>query len=644
MGQIFEIVSDPQARDRVENIGDNTIIVDRIWRPQTEFFFRLRYFFDPEYWMIPGVVYRGNVRGSGMFPRPKLSEAWWFREDRCSVPSGAIVEDSEHVVGVFVEPAKEEWELSSVSVRSGSILIRIPWMEAPLRYVGKGRMVRGVVKFFRKPHPYSRRIYVVSGNYRDLGYDRGYYMVLERAFRILGRDVEIDEYVLRKMVELKANYAIRVHYFRLGRISSFLQFVVPNAFLCGGSMSSAFTGKALEAALAIYRIGLITKNRHLVDLAKSVANFHCMGMRGCVLLTDYHPASGWWGYFFGRRRMANARMLGEATYYLLRLYEVSKRAGDKNDVWLLVPLTVGEFMIRNQYSDGAFPVWVGSDGRTIRHSGTNGSYIIWLLCELYRLTRCSRYLRAAKRAAEYHIRCFVEEDMYWGDTLDADTIDREGAHGILRALIMLYEVTKDARYLRAAQRAAYFVMSWMLMWDIPFDQSASSFSRGLKTYGLTIVSAENQHLDFYGMTMAVDLLKLARYTENPLWRKVAYAMISASMRLISGIDRRLRTSGMFLGYQPEQICHTEWAYSGILSTITHVVLRGLADVLRASRRKGLIANNVFWVTASTLNAALDIAEILGIRMDGLRVDMPNGATFRIFRLLRNTIALINVLA
>ncbi len=640
---LYEIIPSENSRDRIVYATENLKIVERSWSANRVFHFRVRFNIKPKYWMIPGVVYNGNMLGSGRFPRPRFSSNWFFREDRCTLPSGVIIEDNKFVLSVFTEPAKTTDELSSVSIQNNIIVIRIPWMETPLRYTSKGKFTRGETTYFDEPTTYTRRFYIINAPYRELGYENGYSYVLRRAWEIFGRREAINREIVQRYIELKTRFALDVHYYEDGKVAGFLQFVMPNTPLCGSSISAGFTGKSMEMALALYRIYLLNGDERIKNIAFNVANFHCVGLlKSGLIYTDYSLArKKWYGYFPKKCRNINTRQVGETIYSLLRLYQIAKNKGEQKEKWLIISKKIGDFLVAKQCEDGSFYSWWTPTGVGLTRGGTNGAYAIWLLAELYRITQDQKYLKTTEKAIVYYIKQIIDNNRYWGDTLDADCIDKEAGHALLRACVLMYEITRNESYLDAAKRAAYYILSWMFFWDVPFDEKTILGKIKFRTFGWTAVSVENLHLDPYGLIMAPDFIKIFKYTGDRFWLDIAISMARPVLGFISKKPGQLGANKIFVGFQPEQIYHTDWTYNSLLNIVLNIFQCGCIDIKRLMRGKGFFANNVFWVVAGCLNAALDLAELMGIKLGKIVIRRSGGIRYRIFKAIRDFIARIN---
>ena len=170
-------------------------------------------------------------------------------------------------------------------------------------------------------------------------------------------------------------------------------------------------------------------------------------------------------------------------------------------------------------------------------------------------------------------------------------MDKESGCALLRAFLDIYERSHDEFYLKYARLAAGFVLSWMFTYNVAFDHKSMAGKREFRTQGMTAVSVAHHHLDFYGLFIAYDFLRLWEATKDELWRACAQKMIDACGQLISSGKDLLGKSRDFTGWQPEQVNQTNWDYK-----------------LRYLGTKGRFHTCVAWVVVLTLGAMLDIRE------------------------------------
>ncbi|MCX8490119.1 MAG: hypothetical protein ORN54_03540 [Cyclobacteriaceae bacterium] len=202
------------------------------------------------------------------------------------------------------------------------------------------------------------------------------------------------------------------------------------------------------------------------------------------------------------------------------------------------------------------------------------------------LFKNQQYKQAALKAVEYYGNRHVNMDEpYWGGTLDATCEDKEGAWGAFQGFLTAYELTKDAKYLKWAQHAGDVTLSYTVVWDIQLP-SGRLADHQFKTRGWTGVSAQNQHLDVYGVLIAPSVYKLGDYTKQESLKKLAKVMFRSCGQLIDPY-----------GSQGEQIQETNFAQQGDMNNV-YKLRGGYSE-----------SWTVFWITAHFLHAAAQFKEM-----------------------------------
>jgi hypothetical protein len=200
------------------------------------------------------------------------------------------------------------------------------------------------------------------------------------------------------------------------------------------------------------------------------------------------------------------------------------------------------------------------------------------------------YQKAALKMADYYGKRHKDmTEPYWGGTLDATCEDKEGAWGAFQGFLAAYEYTKNPKYLKLAKHAGDVTMSYTMVWDIQLPAGRLA-DHNFKTRGWTGVSAQNQHLDVYGVLIAPSVYKLGIYTENESLKKLAKVMYRSCGQLIDPF-----------GSQGEQIQQTNFAQHGDMSNVFK---------LRGGYSEGW---TVYWITAHFLHAAAQFEE-MGVKL------------------------------
>jgi len=228
-----------------------------------------------------------------------------------------------------------------------------------------------------------------------------------------------------------------------------------------------------------------------------------------------------------------------------------------------------------------------------RPVSTNEGFFVSPLCKGYGLFGNEDFKRAAIKAAGHYARRHLDmTEPYWGGTLDAQCEDKEGAWAAFQAFLAVYELTKEPRYLEWAEHAMDVSLTYTVLWDIDMPPGRLR-DHGFKTRGWTIVSAQNQHLDVFGVLYTPEIWRMGEYLRRDDLKRLAAVMYRSCGQIIDPY-----------GSQGEQMQHTNFIQSG--------------DMSDTSRVRGGYAEHwtVFWITAHFLNAAAQFEE-MGIDLDRL---------------------------
>jgi hypothetical protein len=231
-------------------------------------------------------------------------------------------------------------------------------------------------------------------------------------------------------------------------------------------------------------------------------------------------------------------------------------------------------------------------GKDWRPKSTNEAFLVSPLCKAYKMFGSETYRDAALKAAEHYAQRHLDmTEPYWGGTLDASCEDKEGAWAGFQAFLAVYEMTEDSKYLQWAEHAMDVTLSYTVIWDI--DMPAGRLrDHDLKTRGWTDVSAQNQHLDVYGVVYTPEIYRMGQYLQREDLKKLAIVMYRSCGQLIDPN-----------GSQGEQLNHTNFAQMRPPVKDVHT--------MRGTYNEGW---TVFWITAHFLNAAAQFEE-MGVYSD-----------------------------
>jgi hypothetical protein len=222
---------------------------------------------------------------------------------------------------------------------------------------------------------------------------------------------------------------------------------------------------------------------------------------------------------------------------------------------------------------------------------TAEAFFVSPLCRAAALFGEPQFLQAALKAGETYAKRHLDmREPYWGGTLDARCEDKEGAWAAFQAFLALHESTGSPTHLEWASHAMDVVLSYTVLWDIDLPPGRLR-DHGLKTRGWTIVSAQNQHLDVYGVLYTPEIWRMGTLLQRPELHQLAAVMFRSCGQL----------SDPF-GSTGEQIQQTQFAQRGDLTDLT--------------RMRGGYSEDwtVFWISAHFLTAAAEFLH-MGVDLD-----------------------------
>ncbi|GAA4428681.1 hypothetical protein GCM10023169_30090 [Georgenia halophila] len=226
------------------------------------------------------------------------------------------------------------------------------------------------------------------------------------------------------------------------------------------------------------------------------------------------------------------RTMCESVYPLLLSYELDMQRGRENDTWLEAGRRFGDFLLRAQAEDGSWYRAYAPDGTglTSPEAWFGASYVeqksgtifpVPVLTALHRITGEGRYLRAAERAADFILQTFVEPTVYIGglnDTTHVKSVktDSVGVMFLMRSLRAAYDVTGHQRFLDGAVKAAKILASWVYLWDVPLPEGTLLAQAGFRSTGWAAcdVIPSGGYLDNEFLEFTGDLVAIAAHARH----------------------------------------------------------------------------------------------------------------------------------
>lgn len=549
---------------------------------------------------VPSVLYKDNRMGRGAFPRRTMEEPQWsFIESRTPLPGITVLYTKEQTFAICCDPSRSPRLSISTSTNimanTAEVTLWDPGVEWPKRYSGKNALVATTEGEYPryKIERTGDRLRLINtihisfqspaGNSPFSCYRHFIEMLQapQKPVNLVSWSIYHDLKLLHLLSLIKPGEDQKTAYIAMGRNNGAVQEFYEYT-------AGSFLVKSLEAAVILANEGgkplgaeqcalleavgekLGKAGATMEEIAIMIGNFFLQGERAPGIHQDcYDCCRRIWGGYFGiseqedYRYWINARCNGEVMSNYIALYEVLREKGIEIPEFIELPKRVARFYIKYQLTgrqNGSFGRWWTHEGRAVNSLGTNGAYIVSMLCAIEPYMKIEDGIgQAITRAGAYYGQ-LVEMGEYFGDTLDADCCDKEAGVTLMSMFLDLYERDGDPQFLTYAKHAAEFVATWIWQYDQEFPSSSPLAARRFSTTGMTSVSVAHHHLDFYGMLIACGYLRLWEYTGETFFKDQGVMMLDACRQLVATPRDLLGRSPEEVGWQPEQINHTDWDY------------------------------------------------------------------------------------
>jgi len=570
---------------------------------------------------IPAVWYQDNLKGKGCFPSPEHSNNWSFLETRMAIPCCTQLSNGQRLFTCATEPAQEKRFVASVATERHGLIISIPGSEWPCSYRGKQSLVETSQEMLptldvgEEGLVYERTFYLANQKTSDT---QGGYCAFVASLPQPSNTKKVPslawqdwfEYKLTRLFNLVKKAENGLAYLAMGEGNGEVQDVY--AFTSASFLVKSLQGAYELANLSTYRpklaclkqarerlgtlFGLPNDALLLAQVAKRIADFFLQAeISEGVFQDNYDLNNHIWGGYLGIgehpefRSMVNSRCNGEAMKHYVLLARTLHHLGFEEGAYLSLARRVARFYCEAQLSSGSFGRWWTEKGKPGDIQGTNGAYIGSFFCTLIPYLNDEDPLKNDLLSAVHQAYSFYSElayeGLFYGDTLDADSCDKEAGVALLSFFLDLYTLEKDKRQLESAYLSARFIVQWVWQRDSYLPPESPLAQQRFCTRGMTSVSVAHHHLDFYGMAIAYEFLRYASYSGDSFFRDQAHLMIQACRQLVATEENLLGRDASFVGWQPEQLNHTAWEYFD-----------------RPELMHGHYAIDIAWVTVLTLGS------------------------------------------
>ena len=590
-----------------EQKSDRLFYIHRVWtntsdapvRIQT--ILRVATLFEGARYLIPCVSVNGNEFGAGGEPKglTRDGKKWIFSYDRESIPSCTLVENGAFVSALFASAETELSLQSSCSLAKlpdGRFVQEIyhPVIEAPLTYCDRDKYSEATQTYIELGAGESFACGVYLSVSRPRWENFGICDLLDDAPELFGDPVPYPKPDEKKIWDHSITFAKSLITDYKGKKGLIIGYIPDGkggfTFRGDPTYELAWCGQnALFCRMLIedyVRNGHEDSLRDALEILDTRAEL-CTAEDGLLAsqLRDFEDLNA---------ATADTCNMGYGAYEFLRCWERLQQMGIDKPAYLQAGKGLCDFFCGHFSEKYGFGKLWRLDGTCLDEGGSIGAFIIPALVKLYELLRDEKYLAMAERALAFYMERDLDRFICTAGALDTCCVDKETSAPFIMSATLLYELTGKEIYKTYAEKAAYYFTSWMFHYQPVYGEDTEFSRYGVGVKGLTSVSAQHHHLDMYAGLVVPYLHRLAVMTGDERWNIRAEMMWRAVLQFIGDGELAVHGAVRPVGSQNEAVFHCNWG--------------GSPDMFWGGNRGGLNDWLVAWPCAFRLSVLADERE------------------------------------
>ena len=217
----------------------------------------------------------------------------------------------------------------------------------------------------------------------------------------------------------------------------------------------------------------------------------------------------------GARELVYLRDQSEAHLAALQAWQLEREHGREHQSWFAWAQSYAEWLLEHRNADNSLFRAYNLAGFPLSSATADGIHAVPFLLAIAGATGNDAYATAARDIASYLWETYHRHGEFMGGTLNnPNCYDKEACILALEAYLALFAATGEHVWLRAAEMAAQFCETWIILWDIPMplDEKDNRFYADVSTVGLQLITTGFSAVDMYLSRHAADFARLARWT------------------------------------------------------------------------------------------------------------------------------------
>ncbi len=346
---------------------------------------------------------------------------------------------------------------------------------------------------------------------------------------------------------------------------------------CGGGMSSYplyIYGDEITKERAIDTLDFLADHTSPLGFPYAVYDFN--------QLRDDSKSITKYGEFKEYAFMKGAHLVRRSGDVLIFLIKQFKCGMPIKERWVKLAKKLADSFVKVFKENGTFGQYVHYDTGELMVKGTaSGASLIGGLVMAADYFGCEEYLKIAKKAGQFYYDNFVSLGISTGGPGDALTAnDSESSYAFIESYVLLYEATRQTKWLEYAKVATHLFSSWVMTYAYNFPENTEFGIQGINTVGSVFANVQNKHSAPGICTFSGDAIyKLYKFTGNKeyleLIKDIAYFMpqcVSTDEHPIYDWDHKHGDPEGRLpnGYICERVNTSDWEYDKCVGGVFNV--------------------------------------------------------------------------
>lgn len=216
------------------------------------------------------------------------------------------------------------------------------------------------------------------------------------------------------------------------------------------------------------------------------------------------------------RAMKDCHLVRKSGDALLFLYKHFEAMPVKKE-WERAAEGCADAFVRLFDKYGTFGQFVNAEtGEMLVGLSCAGASAVGALALSWEYFQKSEYLETAKKACEFYYQNFVAQGVTSGGPGEILTApDSESSYAMVESCVLLYEATKEEKWLEYAKDSAKLFSSWVMTYAYKFPEGCEFAIQKINTTGSVFANVQNKHSAPGICTFSGDTLyRLYRYTKD----------------------------------------------------------------------------------------------------------------------------------